>query len=171
MKRGCGDCTLCCTVLGVRTADFEKPKYEKCPHECGSCSIHATRPDPCATFECVWLHSQDMSKTMPRHLRPDKCHVVIAPSPLANFFNAWVDSRFPGAWKYGETHKFLLRLSQRMDIALTDGSKFWRIKGGEVHQMEIISVDENGYQQLRIMAPDGAQFAYDPKAKQQVVVE
>ena len=169
-NKSCGDCTLCCTVLGIKDENFEKPKYEKCPHECGSCAIYDTRPTSCRTFECIWLTSQELPKHMPRMFRPDQCHVVLGPSPLGKFYNAWVDPRYPNAWRYGEFGKFLLRLSCSVDVALTDGTKFFRIKDGVVGEMEIIHVDENGYQQLRLKAPNGDIFGYDAKAPATSVV-
>lgn len=49
----CGECTACCTILGV--ADLGKPYYTSCKSICPSgCSIYKDRPDGCKGFECVW---------------------------------------------------------------------------------------------------------------------
>lgn len=53
--RSCGECSLCCKVMGVPEV---KPDYQWCPH-CkpgrGGCGIYSTRPDRCRDFHCQWL--------------------------------------------------------------------------------------------------------------------
>lgn len=64
----CGDCTACCTVMGV--VPLGKPPDLDCEflipqnrtslsilvpeRRCG-CSVYETRPEPCRTFQCLWL--------------------------------------------------------------------------------------------------------------------
>jgi hypothetical protein len=70
MSRECGDCTLCCTLLGVQ--DIDKPAQTKCEHECDSgCGIYETRPYSCKRFDCLWL-----KRLLPVWARPDKINVV-----------------------------------------------------------------------------------------------
>jgi hypothetical protein len=69
LKRKCGDCTVCCTVMAVESID--KPGFEKCPHECGKCGIYETRPPECARFKCLWLE-----ETLHVDDRPDKLGVM-----------------------------------------------------------------------------------------------
>lgn len=51
--RPCGPCTVCCTVLGVRS--MGKPYYVPCRHQSHKgCRIHSSRPDDCRAYECTW---------------------------------------------------------------------------------------------------------------------
>jgi hypothetical protein len=79
IENGCGSCTACCTVLGVK--DLRKDDYTKCQHECaGGCGIYDSRPKECRTYECLWLAS---SNDAPEGLRPDKLGVILEVSELS----------------------------------------------------------------------------------------
>ena len=72
--RSCGDCTLCCRLLGV--PELEKPAgtwCASCEVGCG-CGRYDDRPASCRNFECFWL----MEDGFPDELRPDRSGVVIA---------------------------------------------------------------------------------------------
>lgn len=67
----CGECTACCTVLGVK--QLKKDSYVACDHICASgCAIYSSRPKECETYECFWRNA-----SAPIHLRPDKLGVVL----------------------------------------------------------------------------------------------
>ena len=53
--RACGSCSVCCSVL--RVDELSKPAGRDCRHQRGEqgCSIHATRPDVCRGYHCLWL--------------------------------------------------------------------------------------------------------------------
>lgn len=56
-KRHCGDCALCCRVMGVPEV---KKDWEWCPHclpkrKYGACTIYQDRPERCRDFHCQWL--------------------------------------------------------------------------------------------------------------------
>lgn len=73
--RECGNCRLCCKVMGVAAeGDFpHKLKDHWCPHVCGhGCAIYARRPSPCRDFTCLWLTGFGYDAH-----RPDKLHGVI----------------------------------------------------------------------------------------------
>src|SRR5262245_34014265 len=54
LRRTCGECTACCTVLTV--AELSKKAYEGCAHEGDKCcAIYAQRPGSCREFECLYL--------------------------------------------------------------------------------------------------------------------
>lgn len=92
--RTCGDCTMCCKLLGVRatvfvrqdtlTAPLEpfpaKPKDEWCQYcNIGSgCRVYDTRPHACRTFECMWLQNE----TFPPMMRPDRSRSVFVESEM-----------------------------------------------------------------------------------------
>lgn len=63
--RPCGECNVCCTVLGVESID--KPEQQACTHATlNGCTIYATRPPECAAFRCYWKLG-----ILPVELRPD----------------------------------------------------------------------------------------------------
>lgn len=64
--RPCGECNVCCTVLGVE--EIEKPEQSACTHASQhGCAIYATRPRACAAYRCYWKLG-----ILPIELRPDK---------------------------------------------------------------------------------------------------
>lgn len=53
-ERPCGDCSVCCTALGV--PEVTEPG-EACQHlttERGGCSIYRRRPKQCVAYQCLW---------------------------------------------------------------------------------------------------------------------
>lgn len=52
--RTCGNCTVCCTLIGVGA--LAKPPKQKCDNASkDGCRIYEDRPDGCRTFSCLWL--------------------------------------------------------------------------------------------------------------------
>lgn len=89
----CGQCTLCCKVLGITDLTPEKPANEWCPHamkSCG-CKIYTIRPLTCRNFECIWL-----SHGMPKNLRPDKIHGVLGATNDGENLVLFEDPGYPG---------------------------------------------------------------------------
>lgn len=73
LNRTCGDCTVCCTVMGVH--ELGKPYAFPSQHLCESgCSIYKVRPDSCVGFECLWRKGVIDGEGM----RPDKWGVMFA---------------------------------------------------------------------------------------------
>ena len=69
--RKCGDCSECCTNLGVH--EINTQGHQPCPYQCGSgCSIYKERPLDCRTFSCFWLEGAFADDH-----RPDKIGTVI----------------------------------------------------------------------------------------------
>ena len=66
----CGDCTACCTLLPIKV--INKPINTRCQHCVGGCSIHETKPQTCAEFQCAYYQADNV----PIDLRPDKCGVI-----------------------------------------------------------------------------------------------
>lgn len=78
-NRKCGDCTACCTVMGV--AELGKPYAFPCQHlGDGGCTIYESRPDSCVGCECLWRQGAICGVAM----RPDKCGVMFAVSRTAD---------------------------------------------------------------------------------------
>lgn|SRR4030043_215092 len=53
--RECGDCCLCCNVIGL---DSGKPAFAWCqycrPEKLKACGIYENRPEECRKFNCLW---------------------------------------------------------------------------------------------------------------------
>lgn len=78
--RQCGECTLCCNLLPVRSLD--KGANERCKHQRGlkGCAVYASleRVSPeCRLWSCRWISNSDTAELR----RPDRSHYVIDPSP------------------------------------------------------------------------------------------
>jgi hypothetical protein len=53
--KSCGDCGLCCKIMGVSA--LAKPPGKWCRHfgRTKGCGIYAERPEDCRAFNCLWL--------------------------------------------------------------------------------------------------------------------
>lgn len=57
LLRSCGDCSACCTPLGIDNDGLRKPPGVPCHHlgPAGrGCTIYATRPTHCQRYLCGW---------------------------------------------------------------------------------------------------------------------
>src|SRR5262245_25408948 len=73
--RECGACNVCCKVMQIREPDFVKPGYVYCQHcNASGCAIHATRPEVCRAWFCLWRRIA----VMPDDVRPDKLGIVFS---------------------------------------------------------------------------------------------
>lgn len=76
--RECGSCYACCVWLGVE--ELRKYTGQTCRHLAGTkdpsrrCSIYATRPTACSTYECMWRVGWG-----PAELRPHDSGILITP--------------------------------------------------------------------------------------------
>jgi len=70
-NRACGDCTACCTAIGVE--ELGKPYACPCHHLCGKgCGIYKDRPESCKAFGCLWLDGWAGPA-----MRPDKSGIIL----------------------------------------------------------------------------------------------
>ena len=93
--RDCGECTLCCKVLGI--AALDKPLGRWCPH-CAlgkGCTVYETRPEECRTFDCLWLQRE----TLGPEWRPDRAKFVLCATPDNSTLIVQVDPGAPDAWR------------------------------------------------------------------------
>jgi hypothetical protein len=90
-ERTCGDCTLCCKVLGVK--ELEKPTGQYCQHAVKSkgCGIYDSRPETCRSFRCMWLMG-----LWPMWAKPNKVHGVPGLTDSQKHFIIWEDPGYPG---------------------------------------------------------------------------
>jgi hypothetical protein len=89
----CGECTLCCKVMGV--AELAKPEGAWCSHcDIGTgCKIYETRPGACRSFDCAWR----FDPTLGPEWRPDKARFVMMYELGGKRLTVRVDR--PDAWK------------------------------------------------------------------------
>lgn len=126
MTASCGSCSLCCTLLGV--PDIGKAPRMRCWNTTvhGGCKVHGVdKPQACVQFSCLWLSSQEREAPMPRHLRPDQCHVVLGPQDRADdtLLYVQVDPAHPTAWKAGEIGAYiqdLLDKGARLEVIVDE---------------------------------------------------
>ena len=76
MTRACGDCTVCCTVLAIETAELRKVPGVACTHcTTQGCGIYETRYPICRSYFCGWHGMADLDESW----RPDRSGLVLSP--------------------------------------------------------------------------------------------
>ncbi|MET0295424.1 MAG: YkgJ family cysteine cluster protein [Phenylobacterium sp.] len=95
MAKSCGECGLCCKLLGVKAID--KPQHSWCPHfkRAQGCRIYPERPQACADFVCYWLRAPNLDEAW----RPDRSGFVLHVSEQGTTLNIEVDPARAGAWR------------------------------------------------------------------------
>ncbi|MCP8938734.1 hypothetical protein NK718_09430 [Alsobacter sp. SYSU M60028] len=93
--RDCGTCTLCCKVYDVPS--LEKPAGVWCGHcQPGrGCGIHATRPQHCRSFHCLWMTESFLGPEW----KPERCKFVMSVDPASRNLLIQLDPGHPAAWK------------------------------------------------------------------------
>lgn len=124
----CGSCSLCCKVMRINEP-LDKPAGVWCQH-CTpgkGCGIYEQRPEPCQTFECLWLKSQsraNQAERLPPELKPDRCHVVLSITQDGENLIVLADPNYPGAWRQPAVMKLVERITKAGKLAfLVDGEK------------------------------------------------
>jgi hypothetical protein len=130
MTRQCGDCTLCCRLLPVRT--LGKGAGERCRYQRHKgCSVYATlgRVSPeCKLWNCRWLVNNDTANLS----RPDRSHYVIDLVPdfvtlrddatgeaqHVEVVQIWVDPKYPDAHRDPGLRAYLERRAKQNIIGL-----------------------------------------------------
>lgn len=150
----CGNCTMCCKLLGVR--ELPKPPMEWCKHcdKGTGCTIYGMRPQTCQDYECLYLQAFDAGVEPPIHLRPDKCKVVISPgfgetSTGEEVITVHVDPGFPHAWKSPAVFDILCKfaLDGAHVVIATDASQNRTL-------MVPVGPDTVGTKQITMSPPD-----------------
>lgn len=102
VKRSCGDCTLCCKLVPVKS--LAKPANKRCQHQRHTgCAIYKDRPWECQLWSCRWLEGNDTAD-LPR---PDRSRYVIDKMPdvirvdgkVVDVVQVWIDPKHPEAWR------------------------------------------------------------------------
>ncbi|HEY5409666.1 MAG TPA: YkgJ family cysteine cluster protein [Caulobacteraceae bacterium] len=131
MAKPCGDCSLCCKILRINV--LEKPAGSWCHHfaKGQGCSIHASSPAACRSFQCYWT----LSDALGDDWRPDRSKLVIW-SNVEGRLIVDVDPAFPNAWRlqpyYSQLKawanrdrpapmEILVRIKERMLVLFPEG--------------------------------------------------
>jgi uncharacterized protein len=149
VKRECGDCKMCCKLLGV--ASIKKPRGVWCP-SCDTkkghlgCKVHTPEQQPaeCQSFECLWL--QSTNEEIPDHWRPDRIKVILtATRPVEGQVQsvvAWVDPAYPRALRLPEVTNTLSNMvtQQGIDVTAICGTKTLKL-GARKDNHELVIAD------------------------------
>lgn len=145
MKRQCGDCQLCCSLLPMSAAanasmqetaqimlregmikdiplavaDFDKPSGQRCQHQKHGvgCKIYEMRPLGCRFWRCAWLAGADLP-------RPDHSRYVVdtvldevkAGDQIIPSIQVWCDPRTPDAWKDDRLLDFINKKGEQIVV-------------------------------------------------------
>lgn len=131
--RVCGECTACCTVMGV--PELNKPGGVPCSScEPKGCKVYDSRPPSCREFECLWR--QDLFA--PAH-RPDLLGLMFTVTEEENKFGKQLLVAFevrPNAFE--DNKAMLLKLSEQQLVLLRNSTGL-RVIGP---QMEIEAAEK-----------------------------
>lgn len=121
--RSCGECSLCCKILGI--AALDKPGGKWCSH-CRpgrGCTIYEERPEECHTFRCLWLDDFRLGEEW----KPTHCKFVIAADVQNSKIDIHADAGSPGAWR---REPYISTLRQMAAVVLPRGGMVLAIDGG-----------------------------------------
>lgn len=98
--RTCGDCGMCCKLMGV--AAIDKPAHAWCGHysKGAGCAIYADRPKACADYACYWLNAPNLDDRW----RPDRARFVLHREDGGRTLVVEVDPAAPDAWRKAPFH-------------------------------------------------------------------
>lgn len=104
--RACGACTLCCKVFDVPAVQSVAGQW--CRHTLAGrgCGIHASRPDHCRSFHCLWMTEEWLGPEW----KPDRAKMVLSLDPESRSMNVQIDPGQANAWKrepyYGQLKRW-----------------------------------------------------------------
>ena len=98
--RTCGDCGMCCKLMGV--AAIDKAPHSWCGHfrKGGGCGIYADRPQAWADYACYWLRAPNLDDRW----RPDRARFVLHRDEDNQTLVVEVDPASPDAWRKAPFH-------------------------------------------------------------------
>lgn len=110
--KSCGDCGLCCKLLGVEA--IGKKNGQWCAHfrkGVGGCGIYEERPNACRTFVCLWLTSDRLDESW----KPSRSKIILYPDESGRRLNVVVDPGDPLAWKREPYYRRIKAMSVRAE--------------------------------------------------------
>lgn len=105
----CGDCGLCCKLLGIQALDKAPGAWCRHYKRGSGCGQYAMRPDACRGFECLWLQSEKLDDAW----KPNRAKFVMYTERQDKRLNVVVDPATPSAWKSDPYYSRLKAMSQR----------------------------------------------------------
>lgn len=110
--KSCGDCSLCCKLMGVEA--IAKPAGAWCGHfrrGGGGCGIYEDRPQACRDFACLWLTSEKLDAAW----KPNHAHLILHTDQDGRRLNVVVDPADPTAWKRDPYYRRIKAMSVRAE--------------------------------------------------------
>lgn len=122
IERSCGECTACCTILGVE--EISKRPGHSCLYQHGGCLIYDRRPSKCKSYECAWLAGGIPGDEN----RPDKLGVMFSRVGGSTAYSILsgtlcVQETRPGALDEPPVLKLLAELSDEVLLSVFRGSE------------------------------------------------
>ncbi|MGU3536978.1 hypothetical protein [Methylobacterium sp. A54F] len=93
--RACGACTLCCKVYDVPAVESVAGQWCRHTQAGRGCAIHASRPDHCRAFHCLWMTESWLGPEW----KPDRAKMVLSLDPVTRNMNVQVDPGQASAWR------------------------------------------------------------------------
>jgi hypothetical protein len=134
-NRVCGDCTACCTVMGV--VELNKANYQPCSHNCGRCGIYNSRPSTCRSWSCGWLLGLIEGD---ERRRPDQIGLLFNRETLGGKSILVAYEVWPAAGRQPRNEYLLRKMSQKNPIVL---------RQYETRKCDVITPDRLRRRQLR----------------------
>lgn len=110
--RVCGDCGLCCKIMGVEA--IGKPPRKWCRHfrRGHGCDVYTERPAACAAFNCIWLLAENLGDAW----RPDRAGFVMHSENDGRRLVIEVDPSRPHDWRREPYHATLLAWARGVEV-------------------------------------------------------
>lgn len=133
MKRQCGSCTLCCTLLPVN--ELDKGAGQRCVHcrHGKGCTVYQqpAMPMSCQLWNCRWLVDDDHADLR----RPDRSHLVVDIMPEIvlvrdddtgatteiDCMQVWIDPAYPEAHRDEGFRRYVDRMKMPALIRADSG--------------------------------------------------
>lgn len=139
--RSCGNCTLCCKLLGLK----ESKKVGDVGTYCSfcdknvGCTIYEDRGPDCENFNCLWLSQTQI----PDSYRPDKLHVMFELPAASLIYIGHVDPDYPDAWKNINVHIIIDKINKAGHSVILVGKDFKNVYLGNGMTKEDVYKDLN----------------------------
>jgi len=129
--KSCGDCGLCCKLLGVEVINKPPGKMCACFRRGAGCSIYADRPKACGDFICYWLRAPNLDEAW----RPDRAGFVLHATEHGRVLNVEADPARAQAWRAEPYHSRLRAWAEQgaaraLELQVWTGRRCLRLASG-----------------------------------------
>ena len=120
--RTCGECTLCCKLLGVEELHKAAGAWCELVQIGKGCGDYEHRPQSCRDFECLWVSGQ--AHAMTEEMRPDKIKAVFSATDDGTRCVIYIDPTTPDHYKTNRMlSDMILRMRLTLDVIIVYGDK------------------------------------------------